>query len=605
MSVLAAKGLETRYVTVVSLGLLFFSIVAGIVTYGYAYRHELKSGASQQRQLIRSLQEQAEVAAYAANTQIAQGVLNALIANPIILAARIESREGFKGEMVSRQSANFDTGKIYPLFSPVNHIERIGTLVVVENDVEINAVATRAAMYLTSLMLAQAFVGAIIMAIVLRNMMINPIVRLAEAMGKIEPGSTMRLKVEGNRKSDEIGLLANSANELLDAAECAIRNERSLRRTLETTGQIARVGGWSLETGSLALQWTEETYRLHELAPTVPIDLDRAIEFYAPATRSVIRAAVQGAIENGLAFDLELPLTTALGNQRWMRAQGKVEQCEGRTTQVYGALQDITERKLAEDEVIAAKQAAENASLSKSRFLAAASHDLRQPVQAINLFRDALDRTELNDEQKRICDYLSLSTQSLGDILNALLDISKLDAGVVKPHLEEIQSDALFRYIDSEFAPLATAKSLRFKLHFPQREMTVLADAKLLQSLLRNLIGNAIKYTEKGGILVGIRRRGNHAVIQVWDTGIGIALEHTSIIFDEYFQIGNPERDRAKGLGLGLSIARRLAKLLETEIVCRSRPGKGSVFEFSLRFSDKPRDEAPSYIAQKKPGAAQ
>jgi len=240
-------------------------------------------------------------------------------------------------------------------------------------------------------------------------------------------------------------------------------------------------------------------------------------------------------------------------------------------------------------ELSLAKDAAEAASVSKSRFLAAASHDLRQPIQAINLFQHAMNRTELNAEQKHLSDYLSRSALSLGDLLNALLDISKLDAGVITPTPEVIAVHELFNSLDAEFAPIAFAKSLRFKLHFPFGEMALFTDGKLLQFLLRNLIGNALKYnTEQGGILVAIRRRGDQAIIQVWDTGIGIAAEYMDTIFDEYFQVANPERDNAKGLGLGLPIVKRLAKLLGTEVVCRSRLGRGSVFEFRLPLADKP-----------------
>ena len=229
-----------------------------------------------------------------------------------------------------------------------------------------------------------------------------------------------------------------------------------------------------------------------------------------------------------------------------------------------------------------AKEAAEQATQSKSRFLAAASHDLRQPIQAINLFNDALAKTPLTEDQKRIAHYLGQSTRNLGDLLNALLDISKLDAGAVTPTLEPVDIYTLFGSIDAEFAALAAAKALKFRLHFPPGELALYTDGKLLQSLLRNLVGNAIKYTQRGGVLVGIRRSGDQARIQVWDTGIGIAPEHIDRIYDEYFQVQNPERNRAKGLGLGLAIARRLARLLGSDIACRSRPGQGSLFEFRL-----------------------
>lgn len=238
------------------------------------------------------------------------------------------------------------------------------------------------------------------------------------------------------------------------------------------------------------------------------------------------------------------------------------------------------ELKLAQEEATRLNQV-------KSEFLAAASHDLRQPLQAINLFHSVLKGTGLNEEQQRLSHYLSLSLTSLGDLLNALLDISKLDAGRIKPVPDTIDVEALFRQIDAEFSSLALDKGLRFKLYFPFRRLAVFTDAKLLLSMLNNLIGNALKYTDAGGILVGIRRRGDRAVIQIWDTGIGISAENTRKIYDEYFQIGNQARDRAKGLGLGLSIVKRLAKLLGTEVICRSRHGKGSVFEFSLPLADE------------------
>ncbi|MFZ4536402.1 ATP-binding protein [Propionivibrio sp.] len=270
------------------------------------------------------------------------------------------------------------------------------------------------------------------------------------------------------------------------------------------------------------------------------------------------------------------------GDGSVFHAQLDWQRTSGNAPGVRIALSDITARKLAEAELIAAKQAAENASLAKSRFLASASHDLRQPIQAINLFNDALGRTKLSEDQKKISDYLSLSVRTLGDLLNVLLDISKLDAGMVQPFPEEILSEAIFARIEAEFSALVTKKGLRLMLYYPARGMRLLTDPVLLQNLLRNLIDNAIKYTEQGGILVGIRRRGKRALIQVWDTGIGIAPEHLADIFEEYFQVGNPARDRVQGLGLGLSIVRRLAKLLNAQVSCRSRLGRGTVFEISL-----------------------
>lgn len=241
-----------------------------------------------------------------------------------------------------------------------------------------------------------------------------------------------------------------------------------------------------------------------------------------------------------------------------------------------------------------AQEEAQRLNRVKSEFLAAASHDLRQPLQAIQLFHAALTATRLDEQQRRMTDYLSLSLTALGDLLNALLDVSRLDAGLVRVTEEAVPVERIFQKIDVEFSSLARQKGLRFKYFFPGSVVALKTDRQLLLSMLGNLIGNALKYTERGGILVTVRPRRGQALIQVWDTGLGIAAEYHRRIFDEYFQIGNPERDRAKGVGLGLSIVRRLSRLLGTEVQCRSKPGRGSVFQFVLPLAGGDGRAAPS-----------
>ena len=243
---------------------------------------------------------------------------------------------------------------------------------------------------------------------------------------------------------------------------------------------------------------------------------------------------------------------------------------------------DITRRREIEAELLVAKQQAESANLDKTGFLTAVSHDLRQPIQAINLFRDALGRTALSAEQRSISNFLALSAHSLGEMLYALLDISKLDAGLFKAQLKAVPVDELFAAIDAEFSPLALSRGLRFKLYLPLGGLVLMTDQGIVFSVLRNLIDNAFKYTDAGGVLVGARLRGGRAIIQVWDTGIGIAEAQGQRIFDACFQVDNGVRDRTKGLGLGLSIAQRMTRLLGGELGFRSRPGCGTVFELSL-----------------------
>jgi len=158
---------------------------------------------------------------------------------------------------------------------------------------------------------------------------------------------------------------------------------------------------------------------------------------------------------------------------------------------------------------------------------------------------------------------------------------------VIKPQPAAIHAEGLLGIIGAEFDTVAREKNLRLNLFCPRLDLALFSDNNLILTMLRNLVSNAVKYTARGGVLVGIRRRGDRALIQVWDTGIGIASDKIDSIFEEYFQIGNPERDRAKGVGLGLAIVRRLSRLLDIEVRIRSRVGKGSVFELNLPLASE------------------
>ncbi|MFZ4535683.1 two-component regulator propeller domain-containing protein [Propionivibrio sp.] len=219
---------------------------------------------------------------------------------------------------------------------------------------------------------------------------------------------------------------------------------------------------------------------------------------------------------------------------------------------------------------------------AKTRFLASASHDLRQPIQAITLFLGALKRSGLKETQNTIVGHLDASVEALRGLLNALLDVSKLDAGAITPLCQPFSLNRLMETLTLELSPLALDKNLRFKLFCPHREIALDTDQQLLTVALRNLMANAITYTDHGGLLFSARLRGEDkksVSIQIWDTGIGISESEQARIFDEFYQIGNPHRDRTKGLGLGLAIVKRTLVLLKLTIRCHSRPGRGTVFE--------------------------
>ena len=234
------------------------------------------------------------------------------------------------------------------------------------------------------------------------------------------------------------------------------------------------------------------------------------------------------------------------------------------------------------DALVEQKSRAEQADQAKSRFLAAASHDLRQPLHAQGLFVEELQARSRDPECQRILSNLRCSMEAMHDLFNSLLDISRLDASVVAPHHEGFSINVLLRELQRDFSPLARKKSLALRI--VSSRAVVNSDPMLLKRILCNLVSNAIRYTNQGKVLVGCRRRGNQLRIEVWDTGIGIRTDDQASIFEEFHQLHNPERDRRKGLGLGLAIVQRLAALLNCPLAVRSQINKGSVFSVTVPF---------------------
>ncbi|MBZ0091390.1 MAG: PAS domain S-box protein, partial [Sulfuricellaceae bacterium] len=247
---------------------------------------------------------------------------------------------------------------------------------------------------------------------------------------------------------------------------------------------------------------------------------------------------------------------------------------------VVVVISDIRVRKQAEKALRRAKEVAEHASAAKSRFLASASHDLRQPLQALTMFTSTLKKQGLAPEAGHLLGLMEVSIGALRDLLDTLLDISKLEAGIVEAQRQAVPIEYIFDRLEDEFRLQFEAKGLRFRLHYPLREVD--SDPMLLLMILRHLLSNAIRHTEQGGVLLSARLRRDGMLIQVWDSGSGIAAGELDKIFQEFYQVDNAARDRRKGLGLGLAIVERVAQLLETQVDVRSRPGRGTVFEFGL-----------------------
>ncbi|WP_299871225.1 PAS domain S-box protein [uncultured Cocleimonas sp.] len=285
----------------------------------------------------------------------------------------------------------------------------------------------------------------------------------------------------------------------------------------------------------------------------------------------------------GMGIGLDLSAMTKDGKEIPIEISlSPIETVEG--TLVAAAIRDISERKASEHELQLAKQVAENATAAKTRFLAAASHDLRQPLQALRLYLSALSSKLDQPKAIQLSEKMNLSLDTMGELLDALLDISTLESGSVTADKRDVKLSEILNKLIADNAPLAEEKGLLFLCE--GQDCIIHTDPVLLQRIIENFITNAIRYTEAGKITVSGALADGVIRISVKDTGVGIPDEALERIFDEFVQLDNAVRNRSKGLGLGLSIVKHIARLLELPIGARSVVGFGSTFSVDIPLSD-------------------
>jgi two-component system CheB/CheR fusion protein len=338
---------------------------------------------------------------------------------------------------------------------------------------------------------------------------------------------------------------------------------------------------------------------------TIFLDTRFNIRFFTPATKALFNVIPSDvgrpltdlkslAADDALLDDARKVLKSQTPVEREVEGQSgywfirrilPYRTSDEKTEGVVITFEDVTERRRTADALTAAKRQAELATIAKSRFLAAASHDLRQPLQTLALLQGLLAKKVEGDKARSLVGRIDEALNAMTGMLNTLLDINQIEVGAVKAETSDISVNELFDRLRDELTYHAQAAGLALRV-LPCA-LTIRSDPRLLEQMIRNLLSNALKYTQSGKVLVGCRRRKGKLRIEIWDTGIGIPTSELETIFEEYHQLDNAARQRSHGLGLGLSIVKSLGELLGHRIRVRSLQGKGSMFSIEVPLSPR------------------
>jgi Na+/proline symporter/signal transduction histidine kinase len=419
---------------------------------------------------------------------------------------------------------------------------------------------------------------------------------LASAIGAASSRLALSLLFKNQAISHEAAL------RLVDETSAAIQHNRDL---LQQAIDFARQGITVFDRDLRLICWNREFRDLFELPADmlrIGVGLDEIIQFNAarglygpgPADEQVaLRLEMFVSSTEPVRLHIE-PLKRVIEiRSARLPDDGLVAIFTDVTVQVesekeLAAANETLERRVRErtDELARAKTEADDANISKTRFLAAASHDILQPLNAARLYATSLKERMngatselLSDQELHLVRNVDASLEAVEEILIALLEISRIDAGSMKPERTSFRIDDILNQLRLEFEPVARERGI--ELVFVSCSLAVLSDRRLLRRLLQNLVSNAIKYTPKGRVLVGVRRRCKSLHVQVWDTGLGIPEDDQRTIFDEFKRLA-PAVKTARGLGLGLSIVDRLSRMLGHHLSLRSKPHRGSVFAIEI-----------------------
>lgn len=375
-------------------------------------------------------------------------------------------------------------------------------------------------------------------------------------------------------------------------ADEALQKSKSL---LNETGQMAKVGGWEIDLFGNTLAWTEETFRIHELPRDSQPDVAGAINFYHPDDRDMVASAVEKSLKTRLPFDFEARIITAKGKQAWVRASGKNVLLNDVIVGLRGSIQDITERKQTEIELIKAKEKAEESDRLKSAFLANMSHEIRTPMNGIHGFTNLLKEPNLSGkEQQKYIDIIQKSGDRMLRTVNDIIDISRIESGLVELSISEVNIFEQLKYLHSFFYPEASKKGIQLviKNGLSEQDSKCITDLEKFNSILTNLIKNAIKFTNQGSIEFGycIKEAQGSPILEfhVKDSGTGIPKDRQQAIFERFVQADIEDKRAKQGSGLGLAISKAYVDMLGGKIWVESEEGRGSTFYFTIKYNARP-----------------
>ncbi len=391
--------------------------------------------------------------------------------------------------------------------------------------------------------------------------------------------STLRAAIDSRRRQYRLRDLLMEQQRREQAA-----HEREVRLRLALEAGDMGAWDWDLLTGEAV--WDA---RQHELLGSTPgeqhvVVSEQFFRIVHPEDRDWLERSVQDVLMHATEFREEFRIVRPDGEVRWLSGRGSVIRDDrGRPFRMVGINYDITERKRAEAALRAAKEDAERANRIKSDFLAAASHDIRQPLQGLSLIQELLAKTTQDEDQRRIIGRMGVTIRTMTETLDTLLDIDQLESGTIEPRVKDVAIGNHLQRFRDDHLERAQIKGLDFR--FVPTTPRIRTDPRLFVRALENLVSNAVRYTNAGKILLGCRRRGDALRIEVWDTGIGIPADKLDAIFHKYQRASELTAAKHRGLGIGLAVVRLVTELHGHDVEVHSVPGRGSVFAITAPLS--------------------